>query len=315
MKQQKGIALITILVMVALATIIAATIAKRQQYTLESTAYLMRQNQSLHYAKAAEAFYSELLVLDSETSAEADFLQESWAQPMPPFPVEDGIVSGQLEDESGKFNLNSLLKADGSPNPQMQKVFEQLLQRVGLPATLSQAVMDWQDADDLSIGPMGAESQYYQGLTKPYLAANRPFQSVEELRLVRGFEAKNFDLIAPYLSALPDVETKININTAPALLLASIDEKLEVNRVADTLSQQQAKQAHFAKVSDLLETPAFNQLDAAAKTLANNVLDVKSTFFKANIEVLLNQRRRQLSSHLIRKDKRVQVYSRSLAPF
>ena len=315
MKQQKGIALITILVMVALATIIAATIAKRQQYTLESTAYLMRQNQSLHYAKAAEAFYSELLVLDSETSAEADFLQESWAQPMPPFPVEEGIVCGQLEDESGKFNLNSLLKADGSPNPQMQKVFEQLLQRVGLPATLSQAVMDWQDADDLSIGPMGAESQYYQGLTKPYLSANRPFQSVEELRLVRGFEAKNFDLITPYLSALPDVETKININTAPALLLASIDEKLEVNRVADTLSQQQAKQAHFAKVSDLLETPAFNQLDAAAKTLANNVLDVKSAFFKANIEVLLNQRRRQLSSHLIRKDKRVQVYSRSLAPF
>ena len=56
-KQQKGIALITILVMVALATILAATIAKRQAATAESTAYLMRQNQSLMYAKSAEAFF------------------------------------------------------------------------------------------------------------------------------------------------------------------------------------------------------------------------------------------------------------------
>ena len=46
MKQQQGIALITILVMVALATILAATIAKRQANTAENTAYLMRQNQS-----------------------------------------------------------------------------------------------------------------------------------------------------------------------------------------------------------------------------------------------------------------------------
>ena len=58
MKQQKGIALITILVMVALATIIAATIAKRQYNTTENTAYLMRQNQALFYAKSAESFFS-----------------------------------------------------------------------------------------------------------------------------------------------------------------------------------------------------------------------------------------------------------------
>lgn len=60
-RSQYGIALITILVMVALATILAATIAKHQRNTAESTAYLMRQNQALLYAKSAEAFFSELL--------------------------------------------------------------------------------------------------------------------------------------------------------------------------------------------------------------------------------------------------------------
>ena len=118
MKQQQGIALITILVMVALATILAATIAKRQANTAENTAYLMRQNQSLLYAKSAEAFFSELLVDDAENAGDIDHLQENWAKPMPAFPVEDGFVSGTLQDESGKFNLNSLVNNDGTPNPQ-----------------------------------------------------------------------------------------------------------------------------------------------------------------------------------------------------
>lgn len=104
---QRGVALLTILVMVALATILAATIAKRQTNTAENTGYLMRQNQSLLYAKSAEAFFSELLIQDNDNSSSIDHLQENWAKPMPPFPVEDGSVSGKLLDESGKFNLNN----------------------------------------------------------------------------------------------------------------------------------------------------------------------------------------------------------------
>ena len=189
MKQQ-GIALITILVMVALATILAATIAKRQANTAENTAYLMRQNQSLLYAKSAEAFFSELLVDDAKNAGDIDHLQENWAKPMPAFPVEDGFVSGTLQDESGKFNLNSLVNNDGAANPQAKVWFEKLLIRVGLPEKLSEAVIDWQDADDETIGAMGAESNYYQGLPQGYLPSNSKFHSVEELKLVRGFEGQ-----------------------------------------------------------------------------------------------------------------------------
>ena len=142
---QRGIALLTILVMVALATILAATIAKRQTNTSENTGYLMRQDQSLLYAKSAEAFFSELLIQDSDNGGNIDHLQENWAKPMPAFPVEDGFISGRLLDESGKFNLNNLLKADGSVDDSARRWFEKLLQRVGLPAELSQAVIDWQD--------------------------------------------------------------------------------------------------------------------------------------------------------------------------
>jgi len=311
---QRGIALLTILVMVALATILAATIAKRQTNTSENTGYLMRQDQSLLYAKSAEAFFSELLIQDSDNGGNIDHLQENWAKPMPAFPVEDGFVSGRLLDESGKFNLNNLLKADGSVDDSARRWFEKLLQRVGLPAELSQAVIDWQDADDETTGAMGAESNYYQGLDPSYLASNTRFHQVEELKLVRGFEGKNYDLIAPYVTALPEA-TKINMNTAAPLLLASIDPKLDVKTLEQELKAKQAEFTYFNSVEDLWKLNTFSGIEPQNKTDAAAWLDSKSNYFTAQIEVVLSERKRQFSSAMMRKDKQVTVYSRSLAPF
>ncbi|OEY95753.1 general secretion pathway protein GspK [Acinetobacter proteolyticus] len=312
---QRGIALLTILVMVALATILAATIAKRQTNTSENTGYLMRQNQSLLYAKSAEAFFSELLIQDSDNGGTIDHLQENWAKPMPPFPVEDGLVSGRLIDESGKFNLNNLVKADGNQvDDSARRWFEKLLQRVGLPAELSQAVIDWQDSNEEVTGAMGAESSYYQGLDPAYLVPNTKFHSVEELKLVRGFEGKNYDLIKPYVTALPE-QTKVNINTAPALLLASIDPKVDVKTVEQELKRKQTELTYFNNAEDLWKLSVFSGIEQQNKTDAAALLDSKSNYFTAQIEVVLSERKRQFSSSLVRKDKQVSVYSRSLVPF
>jgi len=315
MKQQQGIALITILVMVALATILAATIAKRQANTAENTAYLMRQNQSLLYAKSAEAFFSELLVDDANNAGAVDHLQENWAKPMPAFPVEDGFVSGTLQDESGKFNLNSLVNDEGVPNPQAKLWFEKLLLRVGLPEKLSEAVIDWQDADDEISGTMGAENSYYQGLPQGYLAANSKFHNVEELKLVRGFEDQKYLQIVDYVSALPASDSKVNVNTAPAMLLASLDPKLDINAVEQALKKRQANLEHFSNINDLWATEPFKQVNSDVQSQVNPLLGVQSNYFKAKIEVLLSERKRQFSSDLVRKDKTVYVVYRSMAPF
>ena len=314
-KQQQGIALITILVMVALATILAATIAKRQANTAENTAYLMRQNQSLLYAKSAEAFFSELLVDDANNAGAVDYLQENWAKPMPAFPVEDGFVSGTLQDESGKFNLNSLVNAEGVANPQAKLWFEQLLLRVGLSEKLSEAVIDWQDANDETSGTMGAENGYYQGLPQSYLAANAKFHSVEELKLVRGFEDQKYLQIVDYVSALPTSDSKVNVNTAPAMLLASLDPKLDIKAVEQALQKRQANLEHFSNINDLWATEPFKQVNPDVQSQVNALLGVQSNYFKAKIEVLLSERKRQFSSDLVRKDKTVYVVYRSMAPF
>lgn len=315
MKSQQGVALITILLMVALATVLAATIAQRQAHTSEGTAYLMRQNQSLLYAKSAEAFFSELLKDDAENAADTDHFNESWALPMPAFPVEDGYVSGQLNDESGKFNLNLLLKPDGSVNEAAKLWFERLLERVDLPAQLSEAVIDWQDQDDLVIGAMGAESHYYQALRQPILQSNQPFYAVEELKMVRGFEGDNYWKIAPYVTASPDTEAVVNINTAPALLLASIDQQLDINRIEQLLQQRTVNAEYFTAVNELWALDGFNQVSAEQRSAVAGLLGVQSNFFQARIEVMLSERKRQFTTYMYRDAKYVQIRQRSMTPF
>ena len=144
---------------------------------------------------------------------------------------------------------------------------------------------------------------------------NAKFHSVEELKLVRGFEENKYKLIAPYLSTAPVQESPVNINTASAFLLASIDEKLDVNAVQQLLDQRQANLEYFSNVSDLWSLEPFAQVDADKRNLFNSLLGVQSNYFKARIEVVLSERKRQFSSDLVRQDKQVYVAYRSMAPF
>ena len=74
---------------------------------------------------------------------------------------------------------------------------------------------------DGAVSPGGAEDIEYLSLPQPYRSANQPLQSVEELRLVKGFTAKIVEKLRPYVTALP-VPTTINVNTAPDQVLAAL---------------------------------------------------------------------------------------------
>lgn len=314
-KKQQGVALITILVMVALATILAATIAKRQFNTTENTDYLKRQNQSFMYAQSGEAFLQELLVNDAENAPNVDHLNELWAKPMPVFPIDGGYVAGVLQDESGKFNLNSLLKEDGTINESAKKWFEQLLTKVGLSPQLSEAVIDWQDLDDDVAGAMGAESAYYGHLSRPYLASNDKFYSIEQLKQVRGFEGGNFKLIEPYITAQPNVESKVNINTASGVLLASLNERLDPIAIQNELDKRKQNLQFFENVEGLWSLNAFSGVDDDVKKQFSSLLGVQSDYFRAQIEIMLNGKKQQFTSYFVRNGKNVYVNYRSLAPF
>lgn len=307
---QKGVALLTILIMVVLATLLAMGILKSQQANLDETKLLLRQDQSLMYAQSAEYFFSELLIQDAEEN-QIDHLSENWAQPFPIFPVEDGFVSGQIYDQQAKFNLNSVLKEDGSRNEPAIEFFKALLLRFSLDPNLVEAVIDWQDADQETVGAMGAENAYYQGIKEGYLAPNQKFTSVKQLQMVRGFAGQPYELLKSYLTALPQHETKININTADALLLSLLSPQLDVIVITNALQKQKKDLQYFNHLEELWEIEPFNKVDVAERAKYKDLFSAQSSYFTAEITVQLSERQRHMTTWLYREGQHVQSYQRS----
>ena len=97
----------------------------------------------------------------------------------------DGFTAGfryGLEDESSRLNLNSLVIADTYATNGGR---EMLMSLPGMTVDIADAIMDWIDEDD-DTREFGAEFDYYQSLGSPYEPNNGPFNTVEELLLVRG---------------------------------------------------------------------------------------------------------------------------------
>lgn len=77
-----------------------------------------------------------------------------------------------LTDEAGKINLNSAS-------------LEMLLKLPGMTSELAASIIDWRDEDgDVTTG--GAEDEYYLLLSEPYNCKNAPFETVDEILLVKG---------------------------------------------------------------------------------------------------------------------------------
>ena len=160
----------------------------------------------------------------------------------------------------------------GQVNVAAKEWFERLLTNVGLNAQLSEAVIDWQDADNETLGSMGAEDSYYRGLRNAYLPANSKFHAVEELKMVRGFDGEKYLQIAPYVSAIAVQDAKVNINTAPAIVLASLAESLDVKTVEAVLEQRQQNMEHFSNVDELWSLEPFSQAKDENQTALNALL-------------------------------------------
>lgn len=95
---------------------------------------------------------------------------------------EDYIRIGII-DESAKLNLNTatqeqLLILVRSVIDNKEEVDPQLI---------VDAIIDWRDRDSKPNGEQpDTEGEYYKNLSKPYLIKNKPFDTVEELLLVKG---------------------------------------------------------------------------------------------------------------------------------
>ena len=223
--RQRGVALITAIVVVAIATILAVRIGSRAALDLRRTAGLVALDQGWHVALGAEAWAIEALKEDWRNASgpqKTDHLAEAWAQPLPPLPVDGGEVRGVLEDMQGRFNLNNLINAEHKPDDTNVRRFQQLLILVGAQPRWASLMADWIDDDTMPDGD-GAEDGTYLGQSPPYRTANGLVVTTTELMALPGMTRDEFERIRPYVAALPP-GTALNVCTAKAPVLTAFIE-------------------------------------------------------------------------------------------
>ena len=275
MKRERGVAVITAILIVAVSASAATLMLAQQSAMVDQAMLVSARAQADNYARAGLDWARGVLQEDARSGDKVDFAGEGWAQPIAALPVERAIVSGSIADEQGKFNLNNLVR-DNRRSETDAAVFQRLLSSLGLDPGLADAVVDWIDGDSDLSGPGGAEDAYYLSLKKPYRTANATMMQIEELYQVRGFDAKAVAKLRPYVSALP-TNTPVNVNTASsALLLALLPDLGE--RIQAHLKVRDAKPL---RTKDDVKKWAGRTLSAAE----DERLDVGSSYFYVRVQV------------------------------
>jgi general secretion pathway protein K len=248
-RRSRGVALITAMLIVALAGIIAANLAWDNALDVRRTTVLLARDQAMQVALGAESWVSSILRQDLEDS-ENDHLGEIWASDLPGLPIDGGEVFGAIEDLQGRFNINNLIDSNGEVDPDALEQYRRLLQNLQLDPRFAGITADWLDTDLDPSFPDGAEDSIYTGLSMPYRAANQTLTSPSELAAIEGMDKLTLDTLLPHITALPG-KTTINVNTATPAVLQSLGENVSVADVERLIGEREA--AGFADVENTFQ--------------------------------------------------------------
>lgn len=283
--RQRGVALITVLLVFALATVIAAEMLRRSQLGLRSVANLLATRQAYYYALGGESFARQVLAKDVvDGNGEVDTLDETWARmdEQAAFEIDNGKMTVSISDLQGRFNLNSVIDAEGRRDDTGYLLFQQLLAGLQLNARYASEWLDWVDAGQETTAN-GAEDAEYGGAR----TADRAEVDVSALRQLRSMKPEDYARLAPHVATLPKtlpsqqgppepVATPLNVNTADAAVLRAI---LGEALATQVLARQ--KSGGYKSTSEL--PPGRAEL-----------FDVRSNFFEVLVTVNYDNRWQRL---------------------
>ena len=244
-KKQQGVALIMVLLAMALVVMLASGMTQQQNIRVFKAGHYLAQQQGQSIALGAEAFARQILMRD-----------EFWAMNAAVLPLdENSVVEVQIDDLGGRINLNDLVAASGQVDPVVKDRVTRLLIALGINGISVDALVDWIDPDDQTISAYGAEDGQYLMAEPGFRAANQPFMSVSELRLIEGMTEEIYVALRPHVTTLPVSGLGINVNTATAQVLMSLHEDLTEAQAASILEKRE--EDRFENLQDFLALPEF----------------------------------------------------------
>lgn len=231
---QRGAALLIALIAVALASVMALGLIERGQQSLARTEALMTTERAWQYARGMEVLAAETLRRVRAEGIDPGLLDGTWTSP---FEVPGGFVQGRLLDQNAYFNVNALAHPDAAVAGNAHAAFERLLDRLGLNPVIADELADWIEGAVMP-RPGSAADDWYMSLDPPYRTAGVPLAHASELRWLRSVDEEAWSALSPLVTALPQPELVINVNSARPRVLASLFEEMTVDQarrvVADT---------------------------------------------------------------------------------
>jgi len=316
-QQQKGVALLVVLMILAIMAALATEMTLRYQVSLKRTGYTTSRLAQNGLTGIAEQQAVQILEQDLKDNPKYTSPDQYWAQPQEIVLPDDRTVRWHLVDEQSCFNLNVLAAVpENSLNeePYGVKTFRALLENNGVDGaradTLIDSIADFIDSDDVP-RRAGAESEYYRTRDVPHDNANNLFVAVSELKSVQGMTPVLYQTLAPSLCALPTTELKINISTLTAQnasLLAAMFNNMISTKDVETLFANRSAQTwkNPVQLAAYLEKsfPGHEKDFTAAK----GIITTFSHFFRLETEVQQDDGRQYFTSQLEYDEKGKKVY-------
>ena len=322
---QRGIALITVMLVVALAAVIATQMLARLQLQVQRTTNINFNQQAYWYAVGAEAFTKRVLFTAFEDEPDVTHLGQMWAQGKTSYPVDFGEISGEITDMQACLNLNALRSdANGSGNDDNNKLpareaLEKLISALNIENIgefeaeyMADALTDWLDADGSIASSGGAEDSDYAAKEFAYLPANHFIGSVNELRIIEHFTLPVITALKEHVCVLPNNNLhQININTLaedkPELLQGLLS--ISRNEAEELLAARDSE--GFKNVEEFFNLPEVKKLKISDEQKQQFVVD--SEYFKLKTSTNFNNSYFHMNSILqVANNQQINIISRTI---
>jgi general secretion pathway protein K len=305
-QRQRGIALLTAIILVAIATILATAISWQSSLSARRGIAVFTVAQAYALAQGGEALAGYVLRDSRSKYPQVVATTQEWAMPYGPVELDAGAtLEASLEDQAGKFNLNSVVMhattgtagavaAPDAPlvlDPVGADQFTRLLELFAIDPQLTSRLVDWIDRDDQPGSNGGAEDSYYLGLQPAHRVPDMPITSVSEL-LAMGLDRASYDRIKSLVTALP-VGTPLNLCTAPPEVLDAVSGQRSYSADARQFMQLRTQSACFPEPATFR-----NSLPPALATQLTGRIGTTSQYFRLRAFVTIGTTRFTLYSLL-----------------
>jgi general secretion pathway protein K len=324
-RKERGFALIITLLIVLLLVVLVFETDFQARTDLKAAGNF-RDDQAAYYLAISGIESGKAILKDDQDgktnkdSGQSDYEGELWSIPAPQYPLGEGTLSGQIKDEMGKFNLNSLIIQpqgrkesiiESNKADQLKQLLRLLEISEGETNTIVESIVDWMDTET-STQRDGAEEYYYRSLEPPYDPPNDRISTLEEILFIKGVSPEIYKKIFPYITVYPKAPSefsgtavltyKINVNTADTLVLQSIkinDDLYVTEGEAEKIIQDRP----YTKLEELHKT--LDPLFGANSNKVKEGLSVNSAIFsiesygavrgtEKNIRAIWDRRNKQL---------------------